>query len=399
MIRSEPPSSTPVGPWPRFGRRRGVLRTDAGVGPAPARVPELDALRGLACLVILLYHFKPRAMPFGWAAVDLFFVLSGYLITGIILKYRDSRGFLFNFYARRGLRIWPIYYLTVLAIAALGPFLPKPTNMAGLPYYLTYTQNIPLYWSGKMPEFSPYLSHLWTLAIEEQFYILWPALVCLIGVKRVIPLAVGVAALSTLARAGGYDSWLLIARADGFALGGLLAAILSRRTNPAVDGKRLSNVFRLLAVSSLVYLAIVIARGDLPSFGRPPKGAALPVLGLNALFLAIVGLVVLNAGKPAVRWLRNRRLCRIGTISYGLYMYHFVVLMLVGDIAHALGRRGKPFWMDVLMMALTFLLARWSWRFIEEPLLNLKDRFSYPKSREGHLSSPLAPAAHAAERV
>jgi peptidoglycan/LPS O-acetylase OafA/YrhL len=376
------------------------LRADAGVETlSPSRVPELDALRGLACLVVLIYHFKPRAMPFGWAAVDMFFVLSGYLITGIILKYRGSKSFLLNFYARRGLRIWPIYYFTVIAIAALGPFLPKPTNLAGLPYYLTYTQNIQLYWSGHVPEFSPYLSHLWTLAIEEQFYIIWPALVCLIGVRRVVPLALLMAATSVLARAQGFDSWLLVARCDGFALGGILAALLAKPGSTQVRMFKLSRGFRVLAIVSLVYLAAVIARGDLPSFGRPPRGAALPVLGLNALFLSIVGLVVLNAGNPSLKWLRNRRLCRVGTISYGLYMYHFVVLMLVGDIAHALGRRGKPFWMDVLMMVLTFVLARLSWRFIEEPLLNLKSRFAYPSSHEGLIPAPLAPATHAVKRV
>ncbi len=80
-------------------------------------------------------------------------------------------------------------------------------------------------------------------------------------------------------------------------------------------------------------------------------------------------------------------------------MYHFVVLMLVGDIAQALGRRGKPFWMDVLMMILTFVLARLSWRFIEEPLLNLKNRFAYPSSHESIIPAPLAPVAHAVERV
>lgn len=398
MIRSEPPSSTP-GPWVRFSRGRSALRADSGTAPSPTRVPELDALRGLACLVILIYHFKPRAMPFGWAAVDMFFVLSGYLITGIILKYRDSKGFLLNFYARRGLRIWPIYYLTVFAIAVLGPFLPKPTNLAGLLNYLTYTQNIQLYWSGQVPEFSPYLSHLWTLAIEEQFYILWPALVCLIGVKRVVPLALVVALSSALARARGYDSWLLLARADGFALGGVLAALVSGRRETAIGRLRLIKGFSILALISLVFLAVVIARGGLPSFGRPPKGAAFSVLALNALFLAIVGLVVLNAGKPGLRWLRNRRLCRVGTISYGLYMYHFIVLMLVGDIAHAMGRRGKPFWMDVLMMLLTFALARLSWQFIEEPLLNLKNRFAYPKPHEGLIPAPLSPVPHTAERV
>ena len=107
------------------------------------------------------------------------------------------------------------------------------------------------------------------------------------------------------------------------------------------------------------------------------------------LFASLVGLVVLSAGRPALRVLRGRRLRGIGTLSYGLYMYHFVVLMLVGDIARALGRRGRPFWMDLVMMALTFALAGLSWRFVEAPLLRLKGRFAYgPTTSRAAMARP-----------
>jgi hypothetical protein len=138
-------------------------RVDAGHsahrGSAEPRLLELDGLRGLACLVILVYHFRPPLVPYGWAAVDLFFVLSGYLITSILIRNEGSPRLLRNFYVRRGLRIWPIYYVTILALAIAGPWLPRPTNCAGLGYYLTYTQNLPLYWSGRVPPFSPYAAH------------------------------------------------------------------------------------------------------------------------------------------------------------------------------------------------------------------------------------------------
>ncbi|HKI18261.1 MAG TPA: acyltransferase, partial [Isosphaeraceae bacterium] len=111
------------------------------------RVRELDALRGLACLLILVYHLMPHRVPGGWAGVDLFFILSGFLITSIILKSFHERHFLAHFYVRRGLRIWPVYYLTVLLLAAATPILPRPYDLGGLPYLLTYTQNVPLYWS------------------------------------------------------------------------------------------------------------------------------------------------------------------------------------------------------------------------------------------------------------
>src|SRR4051812_9144594 len=110
------------------------------------RVPELDALRAFAAGIVLLFHLRPEGFVFGWTGVDLFFVLSGYLITTIILQHQAAPGFLRNFYVRRGLRIWPLYYLTLFGLVALNPFLPRPQPMAGLPYYLTYTQNVPSYW-------------------------------------------------------------------------------------------------------------------------------------------------------------------------------------------------------------------------------------------------------------
>src|SRR5947209_20588091 len=96
------------------------LRVDpaagAGSPPAEPRIPELDALRGIAAVVIVIFHSNTRRMPWGWAAVDLFFVLSGFLITGIVLRHGGTRGFLGRFYARRALRIFPVYYLVILAL-------------------------------------------------------------------------------------------------------------------------------------------------------------------------------------------------------------------------------------------------------------------------------------------
>lgn len=196
-----------------------VKRVERRKPTGERRIPELDGLRGLACLVILLYHVKPHALPGGWAAADLFFVLSGFLITSIILKHSAERRFLAHFYLRRGLRIWPVYYLTVLLLAAVAPILPRPCDFAGLPYLLTYTQNVPNYWSGKAPEFTPYLAHTWSLAIEEQFYLIWPLLVCWVGRRGVVPLALALVAVSVGARAMGLHWWLLLSRGDGLALG------------------------------------------------------------------------------------------------------------------------------------------------------------------------------------
>ena len=131
------------------------------------RVPELDSLRGFAALLIVVYHVNDaNPLFFGWAALDFFFVLSGFLITSIILQRGTDPLFLMKFYARRSLRIWPIYYLTILAFVAVNPFLKHSYQLNGLIYYFTYTQNISQYFTGipikafcNLP-----LSHTWTLA-------------------------------------------------------------------------------------------------------------------------------------------------------------------------------------------------------------------------------------------
>ena len=116
------------------------------------RIPELDGLRGLAALAVLLAHLGEGRWPlvgWGWTAVNLFFVLSGYLITGIVLREGHAPGFWRAFYARRVLRIWPVYFGTIAAILAVGPLVGRPAATAGLPSYLTFTQNVPRYWGGE----------------------------------------------------------------------------------------------------------------------------------------------------------------------------------------------------------------------------------------------------------
>jgi peptidoglycan/LPS O-acetylase OafA/YrhL len=356
-----------------------VRRDTAHARPTP-RVDELDALRGLAALAIVVYHWKANRLPFGWAAVDLFFVLSGYLITGIILRHGASPGFLPRFYLRRGLRVWPIYDLTVAALVAAGPWLARPHYWRGLPYVLTFTQGVPLAWGGDAPVFSWYLVHTWTLAIEEQFYLVWPALVLLAGRRRVVPLALACAAGSALARGAGLSAVVLAGRGDGLALGALLAGLLEGVETGEAPGKRrarLGGWCAALAGGSLVaLLAIRGAAGPLGS-SINPTWPGLTVLAFNTLWFGTVGLIACRAGSPGLAALRHPLLRSLGQISYGLYLYHWVVMTLVSDLVRRLGYHSRPWWLTVLMFALCFAAAWASWTFIERPILRLKDRFEY----------------------
>jgi peptidoglycan/LPS O-acetylase OafA/YrhL len=276
------------------------------------RIAELDGLRGLAAVTVVAYHIFMYHLPWGWAGVDVFFVLSGYLITAIALQNGGSWGFLPAFYARRGLRIWPIYYLLIMILALRGL-----DNVAALPYYLTYTQQVPCYRGYEMP---PWLlmQHTWTLALEEQFYLIWPVLVLLAGRRWTGPLALTLAIGSVAARTAGVHWWLLAARSDGFALGGLLAAVLADSDVERARRRAQSwaAVLGALGVLLMVYLGAI---------GRLVDAGSASILGVHATVaslstFALVAMLVCHAGHRVFAPLRMAPLVYLGTISYGIYL-------------------------------------------------------------------------------
>jgi peptidoglycan/LPS O-acetylase OafA/YrhL len=179
----------------------------------------------------------------------------------------------------------------------------------------------------------------------------------------------------------GVNWWLLLGRADGFALGGLLAALLSDRGLVERRRKGLVAGFGLAVAIGLAGVVLAATLGALPG----PRVTSTPwkspvITAFCVAFFGIVGLVVLHAGSPRLAFLRRPRLRRIGTISYGLYLYHFIIFMAGNDIAASLGMGGRPVWRDALMVLATFGLAALSWRYVERPILGLKDRFRYRSS-------------------
>jgi peptidoglycan/LPS O-acetylase OafA/YrhL len=336
------------------------------------RIAELDGLRGAAAVLIVAYHLFKDYPPGFWAAVDLFFVLSGYLITAIVLRHACSWRFLLAFYARRGLRIWPIYYLVIL-ILVLG--VGRRGDLVALPYYLTYTQQLPHYWGGAMPDW-PEMGHTWTLALEEQFYLIWPALVLLGGRRWTCLLASALAIAALEARVAGAYWWVLAGRCDGFALGGLLAAILA---GPDADRARRSARSWAVVLGALAILlcAGLAATGRLMVAGgtvTTPLRVTIASLGSFAL----VALVVCHAGHPLLAPLRTRLLVYLGTISYGIYLYHYLIIKLCAAVGNSwnLGT-GPALWLTEIV--LTLAAAVTSWHLIERPILRIKDRFQYER--------------------
>src|SRR5207244_4564952 len=187
-----PSAVLPNSCWPGHAGR---LSTTCAIGrPRPIvmkEIPELDSVRGLAAAGIVLYHAFPFVFFLGWSCVDLFFVLSGYLITTIIIEHHRAPGFLRAFYARRALRIWPVYFLVLAGCLVMNRLSRQgyPAGTLGTVQHLTFTQNIQGIWGGSVPAYVYAIGPSWSVAIEEQFYLLWPLLLVAMGRRAVLPAA------------------------------------------------------------------------------------------------------------------------------------------------------------------------------------------------------------------
>lgn len=357
------------------------------------RVTELDALRGLAALSIAAYHLWFPKLFYGWTRVDLFFVLSGYLVTSVILRKSGGRGFYRTFFVRRGLRIWPTYFLALVGLAAVNPFLPTPAPLEALGNYLTFTQNLQYYWSDESPAFSPHFFHTWSLALEVRFYLLWPLAAALCGRRGLFVLAPAMAVGSALARTAGASPYILAGRADGFALGALLAAMLldrERLDRPTL--RRLARGFAATGVAAGAFLAWGMAANwdRLTEQAVPWPGPS--ILASNALAFALVGLLICGSGHPALAPLRDRRLVYLGTISYGLYLFHPIVFKVVELAGRGLGLERGPA-LEALMIPASVAAAALSWELVERPLGRLKEGVRYaPPSPAGDADAPPRPA-------
>lgn len=347
-------------------------------------MPELDGLRALAILAVLAFHLETPWVSLGWAGVPLFFVLSGFLITGILLDAKGGPGYLRNFYARRALRIFPIYYVTLFAVAVVALLLGQ--NVDSLPLYLIYAQNYLLGATNFSPDFPVAFNHSWSLAIEEQFYLLWPLIVLWLSRRKLLVLTIVLFAL-------GFSSRAVLLVTTGNAA--LMEASLPGQLDALSAGAGLAVLLRsgftvreiapkawwVLMVSAGA-LAILIGHNGLDSYWHPESWALhpynLPTLSLLALFFASLIAVALR-GTPVLSTLsRAAPLRHIGKISYGLYMYHFPIFVVVDKTLWSLFP-GEPGIVGpahpVLKIVLTYLVALASWRLVESPLLRLKDRF------------------------
>lgn len=362
-------------------------------------IPELDGLRAFAILGVLLFHLEVPGFSLGWAGVPLFFVISGFLITRILLNTRDKPYYFRNFYTRRSLRIFPIYYLVLFlyfgAIAVTGPHSRVYAALAGtygkpfalFPYYLCYLQSIPIVNSGF--KVVPLMGHTWSLAVEEQFYWIWPFVVMAVRRERLVFILLLLIATGPIIRAmlwhattnPYYQTALLPDFLDTIAIGGLVAWLaVSRWRRPVLERLGWASV----AAGALIVLLLVARSGPaaywLPPYWVPQPENVFMFTGMALLFGGIVALCV--AGSRAVRWLSSGPLVQVGKVSYGIYLYHVFAFYVVGIVLNKLHKgAAEPMssWRGVLVilsLAASYAAAVVSWKLIEHPINSLKDRFT-----------------------
>jgi peptidoglycan/LPS O-acetylase OafA/YrhL len=366
--------------------------------------PALDGLRGIAILLVLLHHFTilepagtvaswlAHVALIGWSGVDLFFVLSGFLITGILIDARGSDRYFTSFYARRTLRIFPLYYLVVfvsLEVLPLAPSLHDVLAGAGAPSeqwpYWLYLSNFAI--AARERFMHGVLDISWSLAIEEQFYLVWPAVVWLCPPRALGWLCLALVLLPPVARAtalaAGAEPIALYVlpffRADALATGACLAWLSRRRGLQGLDA-----VAAPVAVVGALGIAIVCWRdGDSWWWGATMQRAGYSLIALTAGALLTAALAL-----PALHWwpraLSAGWLRAFGKYSYALYLFHLPVMRMVREHIWApeqFALLGAP-WLGQLAFygmatAPAFLLAWISWRVFESPVLELKSRFPY----------------------
>lgn len=367
-------------------------------------IPALDGVRGIAILLVMLHHFSqfhppqtslPMRVLFGvfdagWMGVDLFFVLSGFLITSILIETRTARRYFFSFYSRRTLRIFPLYYLALCIFFFGLPLLHSPGVILAAPstfwWYWLYATNIDV----ALHSFGPRsVTHFWSLAVEEHFYLVWPFVVRWISGRAVLFVCVatwiGAACLRVwlTSRTGdAVPSYVLTpARIDLLTAGGALA-IVAHGPHGLGPHRWWIYVLGALGVAGLAVRAVTL--GSLQSIEPNLVSQAFTSAGTGAGFVALVTLS-LSASRSS--WL-GRLFCSpalraLGRYSYGLYVFHLGVDGIARGGVAAWGLAGSDArgTADILLaiavrMALTFALAWLSYHLFERWFLELKPRAS-----------------------
>lgn len=373
------------------------MKSDTVTEPRPSlggHIPALDGVRGLAGLLIIIHHMAASlnwefgwhhplviVSEIGWVGVDLFFVLSGFLITGILVDAKGSQGYFRTFYARRTLRIFPLYYLSLSLLFCLGLVWPGggiyPEVSQG--WLWIYATNVVISLKG----FGIFgaVEHFWSLAVEEHFYLMWPLIVYAFDRRRLMRIALAIMGVAFCIRVGMVlleavrpaPYVFTFARMDALAVGAFLA--LAAREYGSVAALRRRAVL-CGAVAATIFAAIVLSQRSFSA-----TNAGIVTIGSSALAATFGSLIVLAVTEHRVRrvfeWSSLRTL---GKYSYGLYVWHPLLFIIVMHSEPARALRGgngvtEAILSSVVAVAVTAVATAVSWHLYEKQFLKLKDRF------------------------
>ncbi len=366
--------------------------------------PALDGVRAVAFLLVFLQHYLN--LPWGWTGVDLFFVLSGFLITGILYDTRDRPHRVRDFYVRRTLRIFPLFYGLCMLLLALTPvahwqwnryWVAWPLFLGNVLRFLHPFDTDPGYLAATVGALTSgdqrvtlFLGHLWSLAVEEQFYLVWPAVVFLVrDRRRLVAICLAVIVITPVLRVVAFDHLphrfaeldlnysFTPLRMDAFLMGGLAALLLRGRWSERVIGAVRWGGGALAAVAA-VFLSLTLRRHGylLPAWHYTWGLSVVDLLAMTLVMMAVV------PGSWIYRALSFQPLRWLGRLSYGAYVFHVIAGQGIRHVAEAVGRSAPliaahaRLTSALLALVTTVPLAWLTFHFFESPFLNLKRRFA-----------------------
>jgi peptidoglycan/LPS O-acetylase OafA/YrhL len=364
----------------------------------------LDGVRGLAILLVLIFHFSQlgytphpvglraalqKLVAAGWAGVDLFFVLSGFLITSILIEAKGSSGFFKNFYMRRVLRIFPLYYgvLTLAAILGIVFYDRLPQAYRNVFAYQgclwAYLQNFTnIDWMG--------FTHFWSLAVEEHFYMVWPAIVFLLNRRAAMGVCIALIATAIAIRTGrvmtGQDAestylWTFC-RMDALALGSLLGLAVQGSSEGLVRFRTVAMVGFVAAAAACA--ALFVYYGSFAYVQRGIQMFGYTIVGIGAASLLVLAVTASRASPLGVAF-NAAPLRFLGKYSYGIYVFHGFVVVGLREIIpmwKLMPKVGGSFLAAIavhltLGVAISIAAALLSWHLYEKQFLKLKRFFEY----------------------
>ncbi len=352
-------------------------------------MPQLDALRAFAALAVVVQHFAhgqaiTSILSFGFGGVRLFYVLSGFLITAILLRCKEyidqgesSLGWMARqFYARRFLRIFPVYYLVLLVVFILN----APPVRESLAWHFFYLSNFFFASQGSW-EGSGAITHFWSLAVEEQFYLVWPWLIFTTPKRHLLKVIIASLIVGPVYRTAGVIfelnpvaiEALMLGCIDSLGLGALLAFILKKYGFASDQFKNLMRLALFIGLpSSLLVVLFTYLSPDLVLLQVGKQ------VCFSLLFLWMVGKCAQGVPGTIGKVLEFSPFLYLGKISYGIYLYHFPVLWAYTKFSDSLGfdlPSGAQGFLFKLLI--TLAISSLSWHLFEAPINRLKSRFKY----------------------